>query len=82
MQPTIGLDPITGTLLTNVASNLLQNIFGPSQPSGPSSADIAAALARQRQQQQADSARRNAWMIGIGLAAVGVVAVWMLSSRR
>jgi hypothetical protein len=72
---TFGLDPITATLVTTLGSNLLANVFGirptPSAAPGPSAAQIAAALAEQ--QRQAD-ARRNAWLIGLGLAAAGVVA--------
>jgi hypothetical protein len=40
-------------------------------PAGPTAAQVAAALA---EQQRRSDATRNAWLIGVGLAAAGVVA--------
>jgi hypothetical protein len=78
------MDPITGGLLVQLGSGLLTNLF--STPSaaaapGPSQAQIAAILAQQATTRAAESTR-NAWMIGIGLAAAGAVAMVVVLARK
>jgi hypothetical protein len=77
------MDPITGGLVAQLASGLFSNLF--SSPSavapGPSQAQINALLTQQAAGRAAD-ASRNAWMIGIGLAAAGAVVMVVVLARK
>ncbi len=77
---TIGIVPLTATLIVDAAGPLISNIFSPAPAAAaaPSAAQVAAALARQR---AADQQRQTAIMIGLGLAAAGVLAVVLVSRK-
>ena len=78
---TFGVDPLTATIVTTAAENLLSRIFGsssPAAPAGPSTEQIALAMV---QQQRAADARRNAWLIGLALAAAGVGTLLVLRRK-
>lgn len=72
------MDPATATLLTTIGTTVLSSIFGPSQPQGPTQAQILAALERKRQE---DAATRQAWLIGGGLVGVGLIAFLLISRK-
>jgi hypothetical protein len=72
------MDPITASLFGTLGTAFLKDIFSPAAPAGPTQAQILAMLQRQQQQQ---AQQRNAWLIGGGLVAVGLVA-FMLVSRK
>ena len=75
---TMGLDPYTAGLLSQLGGNLISNIFSPGRPaaaSGVSAAQVAAVLEQRRQR---DAATRNAWLIGGGLVVAGGLALFLL----
>lgn len=72
------MDPITASLVTSLGTSLVSSIFRPPAPSGPSEAEILALLEAQRRRQEA---QRNAWLIGGGIAAAGLIA-YLLISRK
>jgi hypothetical protein len=77
---TFGLDPITATVVTTLGGDLIKSLLGGGSSPGLTPAQIAAI--QQQQRAAADGASRQAWMIGLGLAAVGVVAVVLISRRK
>lgn len=74
-----GFDPATAALLLPIASNLFSSIFGggSSAPAGPTAAQIAAEMERQRQA----ASSKSTLLIGVGLAGVGVLAAILLLGR-
>lgn len=77
------MDPITGGLLANIFAPILTGLFStaPATPAGPTQAQIQAALSQQAASRAAE-ATRTAWMIGLGVAAVGAVGAVVLLSRK
>lgn len=80
---TLGLDPLTAGIATTILPNLIDAFFrppaqAPAAPAGLSSAQLANILAQQEAARRSSDRTRNAWLIGIGLVAVGVVAVVMV----
>jgi hypothetical protein len=75
------MEPVTAGILSQFLPGLLGNIFGSpaATPTGPTTAQIAAML---RAQQTASDSARNAWLIGLGLAAAGAVALVVVLSRK
>jgi hypothetical protein len=77
------MDPITGGLIAQLGAGLLSSIFSPpaAAASGPTQAQIQAVLSQQAATRAAESTR-TAWMIGLGVAAVGAVGAVFLLSRK
>jgi hypothetical protein len=70
------MDPATASIITTLAPALLSSIFAPGQ-SGPTQAQIQAALERQRREE----AQRNAWLIGGALVGLGILG-FVLVARK
>jgi hypothetical protein len=75
------MDPLTAGIALPLLSNFLGSIFAAPAvgPSGPTTAQIAALLARQKSESDAS---RNAWLIGLGLASVGAVVMVVMLGRK
>lgn len=82
MLTTMGLDPITATIVTGVAEDFIKSFFGggsPAPAAGLTPAQVAALLERQRQEA---AASKSTLLIGVALAGAGVLAAVVLLRRR
>jgi hypothetical protein len=73
--PEMGLDPATAALLTQIGTQVVGNFLGTGNK-GPSQAELAK-LAEERARREA----QQKLMLGLGLAAVGVVGAVLILRR-
>jgi len=66
----MGLDPVSGTILTGLGTTLINDIFKPPAPAGPTPDQIAALLAQQKAQSDQRTILAIALVGGAALTAI------------